>query len=185
MKVGILGGSFNPIHNGHLQMANELLDKNIVDEVWFVPCGNHAFDKKLIDGKKRIEMISLAIGQNLKMKVIDLEVKSKDKSYTARTISLLKKEFDCDFYFTIGSDNLGELDRWYNFEYLKNNIKFIVISRPEFEIINKLGIKMEIVDMYNTISSTKIRENLINKKTISGTVPKEVEEYILINNLYR
>ena len=185
MKIAIFGGSFNPVHNGHLQVAEVILKKNIVDEVWFIPCGNHAFDKNLIEGQKRWEMLNLAINGNPRMKVLDLEIKSKEKSYSAKTIRVLKEEFPFDFFFVIGSDNLKDLDKWNNFEYLRDNVEFIVVHRPGYEISNSWGIKMKPVELISNLSSTQIRDNLKNRKSISGLVPKEVDEYIAKGELYK
>jgi nicotinate-nucleotide adenylyltransferase len=185
MKIAIFGGSFNPVHNGHLQVAEVILKKNIVDEVWFIPCGNHAFDKNLIEGQKRWEMLNLATNGNPRMKVLDLEIKSKEKSYSAKTIRVLKEEFPFDFFFIIGSDNLKDLEKWNNFEYLRDNVEFIVVHRQGYEISNSWGIKMKLVELISNLSSTQVRDNLKNKKSISGLVPKEVGEYIVKGGLYK
>ena len=186
MKVALFGGSFNPIHNGHLGIARELVAKGMVDEVWLIPCGNHAFDKKLESGEDRMKMINLAIKGNSSIKAIGIELKSKEKSYTSDTISLLKKEFSHDFYFVMGSDNLKDLEKWHDFGYLKNNIKFILVRRPSFEFSNNSGVKIEsTLDIKNNTSSSIIRNNLKNGISVKKFVPKEVEQYIKKRGLYR
>lgn len=186
MKVALFGGSFNPIHNGHLQIADELLNKKIVNEVWFIPCGNHPFDKELINGRDRINMIKLAIGNNLRLKVLDLEVQSDRISYTSETVKLLRDKFkEVEFYFIIGSDNLINLQKWHNFDYLKNNIEFILVKRPKFELTNNLGIRIiYTLEMENPISSTQIRTLLSNCNSIKNLVPETVEQYIKQESLY-
>ena len=186
MKVALFGGSFNPIHKGHLEIAKNLLNKDIVDRVWFIPCGNHAFDKKLANAKDRIKMLNLSIKNNPKLKVIDIEILSENVSFTSKTIKTLQNKFsEIEFNFIIGADNLTNMDKWHNFEYLKKNIKFILVKRPGFESINDLGINIiSILEMENEISSTTIRNLLNNCKSIKNLVPKKVEEYIKKGGLY-
>jgi nicotinate-nucleotide adenylyltransferase len=177
MKIALFGGSFNPIHNGHLQIIKELLAKNIIDQVWIIPCGNHAFDKKLINKDIRMKMINLAIEDNPLIKVIGVELNNK-KSYTSQTIAWFKKEFPHDFYFILGEDNLKDLERWNDFEYLKNNVNFILIKRPGFNEKNP-GINITHTLLLDSeISSTKIRDNLKKGISIQGFVPEKVEKYI-------
>lgn len=186
MKIALFGGSFNPIHKGHMQIANELIKRKIVDEVWLIPCGNHAFNKKLVSGEQRIKMINLAIGKNSKVKVSDYELKSKNKSYAAETIAWFKKEFaDNDFYFIIGADNLTDLDKWHDFEYLTSNVRFILIKRPGFNSENKLNIEITyVLELENNTSSTQIRENLTKGISVRGLIAEEVEEYISKEGIY-
>jgi len=185
MKIALFGGSFNPIHNGHLQIANELLTKQIVDQVWLIPCGNHAFDKKLASGEARMKMINLAIQNKNSIKSIGVELNPDKKSYTSKTISWFKREFPHDFYFVIGADNMKDLEKWHDFEYLKNNVKFILIKRPGFAFSNDLEIDIKhILSMNNKISSNQIRENLEKGISINGFVPKKVEKYIELEGLY-
>ncbi|MDP3882351.1 MAG: nicotinate (nicotinamide) nucleotide adenylyltransferase [Nanoarchaeota archaeon] len=185
MKVALFGGSFNPIHNGHLEICNEIISENIADEVWIVPCGNHAFGKDLAPADHRIKMIDLVLKENGKVKLIDIEVKSPEKSYTSQTIEKLKKQFPHDFYLVIGADNLKDLTKWHNFEYLKNNVAYLLINRPEFNAENELGIKISsFLKLENNASSTEIRENVRKKISIKGLVPEEVESYIIKRRLY-
>ncbi|MEI7718352.1 MAG: nicotinate (nicotinamide) nucleotide adenylyltransferase [archaeon] len=186
MKIALFGGSFNPIHNGHLQIANKLVEKKVVDQVWLLPCGNHAFNKQLESGKNRMDMICLAIKNNPSVKVVGVELNETKKSFSSETISWFKKEFNHDFFWVIGADNLKDLDKWHDFEYLKNSVEFILINRPGFEINNNLGIKIkEIVEMQSDISSTKIRENVATGKDLVGLVPEAVESFIKKEGLYK
>lgn len=185
MKVALFGGSFNPIHKGHMQIVNELLAKHIVDQVWLIPCGNHAFDKKLASGEVRMKMISLAIGNNPLAKAIGVELDLDKKSYTSKTISWFKREFPHDFYFVIGADNLNDLEKWNDFQYLKKNVEFILIKRPGFEFSNDLGISIkDILNINNKISSNQIRDNLEKGISIKSLVPDKVKEYIEQEGLY-
>jgi nicotinate-nucleotide adenylyltransferase len=186
MKIALFGGSFDPIHKGHLQIANELLKKQIVNQVWFIPCGNHPFNKNLSPGKERIKMINLAIENNPKLKVIELEINSKETSYTSKTIKTLKDNFPKDeFYFVIGTDNLQDLEKWNDFEFLKKKVDFILMNRPGFNFVNYPKIKIKYyLDIQNNMSSSQIRENLEKGVSIKGLVPERVGKYIKKEGLY-
>ncbi len=184
MKIALFGGSFNPIHNGHIKIAEELLKRKLVEEVWLIPCGNHAFNKELASAEFRLNLIKVVIASNPQIKVVDIELNNK-KSYTSETIASLKKRFSHDFYFIIGEDNLHSLDKWNNFEYLKNNVNFILVSRPGYSENNdkiKIYAKLELHLPY---SSTEIRTNLKNEKSIKGLVPEKIEEILYGESSYK
>lgn len=183
-KIALFGGSFNPIHNGHLQIAESLVKQKFVDEVWFIPCGNHAFNKDLAKGDLRLRLINLAIKNNPKLKAVGVEL-NDNKSYTSKTVAWFKKEFEHQFYFIIGADNLKDLDRWNNVEYLKQNVEFILVTRPGFIFPEKIDIKVaKILELENKTSSTVIRENLKKGISIEEFVPKQVEEYLKQEKVY-
>ena len=178
MKVALFGGSFNPIHNGHLQIGEELIKQQIVDQVWLIPCGNHAFNKDLAEGKKRMEMINLAINANPKIKVVGVEMNEARKSYSSETFAWFKNNFPHEFFLVIGADNVKDLPRWHDFEYLKTSAQFILINRPRYKI-EPTEVKIEkIIEMQNEVSSTKIRENILAGKDLVSLVPEAVELFI-------
>ncbi len=186
-KIALFGGSFNPIHNGHISICNEILNKKIADQVWLIPVGKHAFGKKLISANHRIEMVKLATKPLKNIEVIDIEAKNRKITNTAETITKLKELYNHDFLFVIGSDNLESIDKWYNFDYLKNEVKFIVSKREGYPNENKLGIKIAdvIENNHGGISSTEIRERIRNNTQISEFICKEVETYIKLNGIYK
>ena len=184
-KIALFGGSFNPIHCGHMEIANQLIEDKVVDEVWFIPCGNHPFDKKLVNGLERINMINFAISSNPCFKLFDIELNKKEKSYTAETWRWFNERFNHGFYLIIGSDNLTSLDRWHDLEYIKNNVNFILVKRSGFDINLIKDLKIYyILNINNRISSTQVRENIVKGISISNLVPKKVEEYIVKEDLY-
>ena len=186
MKVALFGGSFNPVHKGHLKIAKEVLKKDLAVEVWFIPCGNHAFGKELASGKDRINMLNLAIKDNSRFKVLDLEINSKEKSFSANTIKLLRKKFNHTFYFIIGADNLKDLKKWHDFEYLKENVEFILIKRPGHILSNRIEVKIsKIISLKLKESSTEIRKLSKKNKDFLKFVPKIVAEYIKKEGLYK
>lgn len=186
MKVALFGGSFNPIHNGHLGIAEEAISKNLVDEVWFIPCGNHPFDKELIDGDIRVKMIYSAIKHNKNMKVISVEMNPEKKSYSYKTISWFKKEFEHDFYFIIGADNLDRINEWKDFEKIRDNTNFIVATRRNNKIENKNNLKISHVISVNLpFSSTEIREKIRKGEDFIKFLPEEVYNHITSGRLYK
>lgn len=184
MRVALFGGSFNPIHNTHLKIAEDILIKNIADEVWLIPCGNHAFGKNLAKSLDRMNMINLAIENKPKIKLISVEMNLDRVSYTSQTVAWCKKEFPHDFYLVIGADNLKDLPKWHDFEYLKKNIEFILINRPTYSSKETNEIKIKSIIEGSPISSTQIRNKIANKESIKGLVPEKVEEYIIKNGVY-
>ncbi|HLC78078.1 MAG TPA: nicotinate (nicotinamide) nucleotide adenylyltransferase [Candidatus Nanoarchaeia archaeon] len=185
LKVGLFGGSFNPVQRGHMKIAEEVLKERIVDEVWFIPCGNHAFGKKLASVENRINMLKLAIKSNKKMKIIDFEIKRKEKSYTYETLKYLKQNYPHEFYFIIGSDIVKDFGKWHALDYIKKNVEFIVAMRPGYKISGKLSFKVKnILALNENCSSTDVRNLVSSGKSISEFVTKEVEEYILKEGLY-
>jgi nicotinate-nucleotide adenylyltransferase len=186
MKVALFGGSFNPVHNGHLEIANELLTEQVVDQVWFVPCGNHAFGKELAPAEDRLNMLNLATKRNPKLKVIDLEIKSREKSFSAKTIKSLRRKFNYNFYFVIGADNLRDLKKWYDFEYLREKVQFILIKRPKYVLPRQIEIKvLKIISLGLIESSTEIRSLVKKNKDFLKFVPRVVAEYIENGGLYK
>jgi nicotinate-nucleotide adenylyltransferase len=185
MKVAIFGGSFNPFHNGHQQIIDEILKKEIVEEIWVIPCGNHSFGKELISGEKRLEMLKLAIN-NPSVKILDYEIKKPGKSYSADMIRSFKNDFpENEFFIIIGADNLEVINKWHDFEFLKKEVKFIVAKRPGYELNNVFKIKIiQVLDLNTDISSSKIRSDLWKGTSPKNLMPKQINEYILKNKLY-
>jgi len=187
MKTGLLGGSFNPIHNGHLSIAATAIKKLDLDEVWFVPSGNHPLKDQddLLNFDKRLELICKIIDQFPKYKVSLLDSSENDINYTYNLIMKLKADNpDNQFFFLVGSDIIQELHLWYRHEWLLENIAFAVFRRPgtgmehhlKDEHFNKLVfINMEPVP----ISATEIREKIKKDQPIKGLVPPQIEPDII------
>lgn len=168
MKVILFGGSFNPIHNGHLGLIKRLVKMKITDELWIIPCGKHAFDKKLESEKHRVEMLKLAVREMKRVRINYIELKSKDKNYTIDTIRKLKETYPRDhFFLALGADLIKCMDKWHKYEELLNEIDIFAFKRPD------------------SISSTRVRDAISNRRSISEMVPKAVEEYIEKNGLYK
>lgn len=181
-KVALLGGSFDPIHNGHLAMGQAALDHLGVDEVWFIPAGHSPLkDRPLTNAAHRLKMIRLACQDHPQFKVCDVELKRNGQSYTVDTLETLTKFFpNVDFFWLLGQDQAKQFDKWKDPERLKELATFAVAMRGDQEDFLDLGetflpLSMEPID----VSSTQIR----NGKRLN-MVPKSVLTYILDQELY-
>lgn len=196
-RIGIMGGTFDPIHYGHLVIANEVLDKYNMEKIVFVPAGNPPH--KEVTGASawdRFLMTNMATLSNNKFIVSDIEIKSLEKSFTINTVrELIKKYENAEFYFITGTDAILELPNWYDTENLVKLCKFIGVSRSGYSTVE---IEKKINEIKNShdgqiellrvpmleISSTDIRERIKLKRSAKYLLPEMVEQYILKNNLY-
>ncbi len=196
LKYGIMGGTFNPIHNAHIRMAEEVRDIFDLDKIIFMPTGTPPHKNNLnIDPLDRYEMTKLAISGNDRFEVSDIEVLNKSVSYTVETVGKLKEFYpNVEFYFITGADSILDIYKWKNPEKLLTLCKFVSVRRPNYsddledkikEIVDKFGGEILLVDgpLLN-ISSTEIRERVREGKSIEDFVPKKVVEYIKENKLY-
>ncbi|MCX5782037.1 MAG: nicotinate-nucleotide adenylyltransferase [Elusimicrobia bacterium] len=190
MRIGLFGGSFDPIHNGHLKLA---LDSKInfnLDKVIFIPAKipPHKKTKILAKSNHRTRMILTAIKPYPFFSLSRYEINKKSTTYTFNTLRYFEKKYpNADIFFLIGSDSLNELKSWKNIGDFKTLCSFIVAQRKGYKpdknnkyLKNAYFTKNEI----QNISSSSIR-NLIKKgKTVSGLVPKSIETYIIKKKLY-
>ncbi|MEW6052560.1 MAG: nicotinate-nucleotide adenylyltransferase [Nitrospirota bacterium] len=141
MKIGIFGGTFNPIHHGHLRAAEEVREKLRMDRIVFIPSGTPPLKtKEIAAAHHRYEMTRLAIAQNSFFEVSDLECRQKGKSYTVKTLEILQQANpDAALYFILGIDAFLDIPNWWQPERLTAAAHFIVISRPEFRFADLLG----------------------------------------------
>ncbi|MBI4685769.1 MAG: nicotinate-nucleotide adenylyltransferase [Nitrospirae bacterium] len=135
MKLGIFGGTFNPIHYGHLRAAEEAREKLSLDRIIFVPSGNPPLkDNDLADVEHRYKMVRLATSKNRSFKISDIEYKKESKSYTVNTILEFHQLYpDTEFYFILGIDAFLDIPNWWQPERLVGLTDFVVISRPSFK----------------------------------------------------
>lgn len=197
MKIGILGGTFDPIHNAHIEIAKNALKQFKLDKVWIMPTPNppHKDNSTFASEEDRINMIKLAIKGNDGLKFCDYELKlgSEDKTYTADTLTRLVEDYPDDkFFFILGSDSLSSFINWYKPEVIVEKAQLLAVKRDDetgadlekniTEIENKFGIMIPSIIMPEmNESSTLIRTG---EQTLDYTVPKEVKKYILEHNLY-
>lgn len=192
MKVGIMGGTFDPIHMGHLLAAETVKDVYKLDEIWFMP--SHIPPHKQAagaTGEQRLEMTQLATDRYSDYSTLDIEVVRGGVSYTIDTMQLLfKKHPNIDFYFIIGADMVNYLPKWERIEELAQQLTFIGVGRPGYELHlddlpeylqdRVLHAEMPLVD----ISSTAIRRRLGSGKSVRFMVPDSVLQYIKRSGLY-
>lgn len=187
MKIALFGGSFNPIQNMHVKLVDSVLEKRIVDQVWVVPCGNHAFKNGLAPAQNRIDMINLALSGRNNVRVENYEVERQGTSYAYDTFTGLGKMYPGrEFMFLIGSDILREIERWHEFDKLKKEAKFIIFHRSGYSMPNKgLNVVTTVEDNPSDLSSSMVREYLKQGKPIDGLVNEYVALYIKQTGLYR
>ena len=138
MKVGIFGGTFNPIHYGHLRAAEEVKEKVALDRILFMPSGSPPLKSRDIASvKHRYEMTRLALMGNTHFEISDRECRQKGKSYTVKTLKELKMSYpERDFYFILGIDAFLDIPNWWHHEELLALAHFIIISRPGFQFVD-------------------------------------------------
>jgi len=190
-KIGVLGGTFDPIHIGHLVLAEQVREKFQLEQVIFIPSASppHKTEQGLSPTEDRLEMTKLALEGNPYFFVSDIELKREGLSYTVETLRELKKLYkDSEIYFLTGSDVLNEITTWRNPEEIYKLAKIVIGIRPGFDKFdpeNHFAKRSIIVDITGMdISSTQIREKARNGESIKYLVPSKVEEYIKKKNLY-
>ncbi|MBI5731601.1 MAG: nicotinate (nicotinamide) nucleotide adenylyltransferase [Ignavibacteriales bacterium] len=188
--VGILGGSFDPIHLGHLITSYDVLEKRNLEKIIFVPChiSPHKTDQRPTEDIHRLNMVNLAIEQYPYFESSDYEIRKGDISYTYNTLVELKKSYD-QIELIIGFDNLIVFDEWYRPNDILKLAKVVVMKREIDNIPVKHNKYFDSVILLETtlidISSTEIRERVKNGASIDYLVPSKVKEYISAHSLYK
>ncbi len=194
MKTGIFGGAFNPVHNGHLALAEHYKKFLSLDRMIFIPTANppHKSSDGLVDGNDRINMLKLCVGEN--ELVSDMEFERDGKSYTYLTLCELKKAYcDDEFYLIIGADQFFCFEKWYKFEDIMTLSTVVTAAREKNQYEKMLKFKAKhskladvIVSEFDVIdiSSSQIRDMIKNGVDVSDFVPKSVNEYIKEHGLY-
>ncbi len=191
MKIAVYSGSFNPVHNGHTQLAQYLIDNDLVDEVWFVvsPCNPLKEQKELIDEHLRLEMIILAIAGESRFKASDIEFSMPIPSYSIDTLKQLNQLFpEHQFCLIIGSDNALVFDKWKNYNEILDKYEVLVYTRLGYDFSKVADIypQMKILETpYYNISSTQIRYAIKQKKDVSNWLHPKVVSFIFENELYK
>lgn len=184
-RIGILGGTFNPPHLGHLFIAEEVRIALQLEEIWFIPTYTPPHkDEYQIDAIDRRNMVDIAISDNKYFKLNTLELERKGKSYTIETVRTLKEEYNnYDFHFIIGADMVEFLPHWYKVDELIGLIPFIGVKRYGYQLETPYPILEVDIPMMD-ISSTEIRERVKNGLSVKYMVPKDVYRYIREKGLY-
>lgn len=196
-KLGILGGTFDPIHNGHLYLARAAYEVLGLDKVLLIPAriAPHKVGLDCAPAKDRYLMTMFAISDEPNFEACDIELRREGVSYTYDTIKSLQEQYpEYELFFIIGGDTVEQLPTWYKIEELLKMVTFVAVGRPGYaDVIDKAAQKLgsvvyEKVKMLDTeefsVSSTEIRRRIRNRRNLIGLVPEAVQEYIYLNGLY-
>ena len=189
MKIGLYFGSFNPIHVGHLIIANHVANTKMVDQVWFVVSPQNPFKNpnSLLNEYHRLHLVSLAIEDDTRFRASDIEFKLPKPSYTIDTLSHLKERYPLhDFSIIMGSDSFQNLSKWKNYEVLLKHYSFLIYNRLGFNVnqIERENIKIldaPIVEISSTLIRKNFKENKSNRYLLNDKVRIEIEN----NNYYK
>ena len=188
-RIGILGGSFNPVHIGHLMIASYLVQWKIVDKVWLNLSPNNPLKDPngLITDMKRLEMLRIACANMPGLEICDIELTMPRPSYTINTLRLLAKRYpNKRFKLIVGSDNWNAFDQWREGDEILDDYGVIVYPRPGKEVRNKYVDGMDLVQAPSIdLSSTFIRAAIAKGKDMRVYLPNGVYEYIVENQLYK
>lgn len=189
MKVGILGGSFDPIHTGHCILASYICQNTDLDEVWLTVSPQNPFKtgSQLSASRHRLEMVRLATEQCRNLKVCSIELELPVPSYTINTLKTLQSRYPEDsFKIIIGSDNWARFGNWKESQQILDCYGVIIYPRPGYEIAAPSHPNAGIIDAPEIeISSTYIRESIKKGLDMNFFLPEKVYQYIIDNNLYR
>lgn len=198
-NIGIMGGTFDPIHNGHLMIGRQAYEEYGLDQIWYMPSGRppHKTDHKVTDINDRCEMTKLAIRPYPYFAFSDFEVRLGGNSYTARTLELLKKGHRHDtFFFIIGADSLYQIETWYHPELVMKQTTLLVAGREYADshltideqiqyltaVYDARILRLHCAEM--DISSAQLRAMVREGREVSCYLPPEVDSYIKIHSLY-
>lgn len=182
MKVGLYFGSFNPIHAGHLIIANHILNESDLQKIWFVVSPQNPFKQSdsLLNEYDRFHLVQKAIEGDDRLKASDIEFSLPKPSYTVHTLAYLDEKYPThQFSVIMGSDSFQNLPKWKNAEVIIKNYPIIVYNRPGFDVRDDLGANLHVMKApLLEISATYIRELLKQGKSVRYLVPRSVEEEI-------
>jgi len=199
LKKAIFGGTFDPIHIGHIHIAYEALYNLQLDKVLFMPAGNppHKNKKEITDAQIRYNLVKRAIEEEPHFEISDYEINKKENSYTYETVELFSElQNDIDWYFLIGVDSLMDLNHWKNVDRIFKSCKLVVYNRAGFSLEAVLKQKSYIEHKFNKkviyinmpiidLSSTNIRNNIKAGRNVNYLLPTGVGEIIHGLNLYK
>ncbi len=189
-KIGLFFGSFNPVHIGHMIIANFMASQTDLHQVWMVVSPQNPLKNKntLARDRDRLHLVRLAIGDNLKLRASDIEFDLPKPSYTIDTLTYLKEKFpDKEFVLIMGGDNLGTLHKWKNYELILKDYEVYVYSRPSYvlgELESHPKVKILKAPQMD-ISSSYIRKCISEGQSVQYLIPEPVFEYIMSSSIYR
>lgn len=189
-KIGIYSGSFNPIHHGHVMLANYLVEFSDLDELWFVVTPQNPLKKKfdLLDDTERLKMVQLAIGDDPRFRVSDIEMHLPRPSYTINTLTVLSEQYpDCRFVFICGMDSLQNLHQWREYQKILDDYELLVFPREGYnggELVHHPSVTILKTPILE-ISSTFIRKSILEGRDVRHFMPGRVYEYLHEKRFYQ
>ena len=189
-RIGIYSGSFNPIHHGHVMLANYLVEFSDLDELWFVVSPQNPLKQKteLLDDAERLKMVQLAVGDDPRFHVSDIEMHLPRPSYTINTLTALSKQHpDCQFVFICGMDSLQNLSRWYQYQSILDNYELLVFPREGYdggELTHHPSVTVLKTPILE-ISSTFIRQCVKEGRDVRHFMPEKAFQYLQENGFYK
>lgn len=188
MLIGLYFGSFNPVHNGHLIIANHIINSGITDEVWFVVSPQNPFKNSntLLNQNHRLNLVRIAVEGEVSLKTSNIEFKLPTPSYTITTLTYLQEKYPKQqFAVIMGSDGFQNIHKWKNAEAILKDYQIIIYKRPGFDVETKYLANVTILEApLLEISSTHIRQLIRAKKSIRYLVPDPVKKEIESQNYY-
>ncbi|MEO5564497.1 MAG: nicotinate (nicotinamide) nucleotide adenylyltransferase [Chitinophagaceae bacterium] len=189
MRIGLYFGSFNPVHTGHLIIANHILNETNLDKVWFIVSPQNPFKESaaLLNEYARLYLLKIATEDDSRIKVSDIEFGLSRPSYTSITLTHLQEKYpDHSFSIIMGGDSFQNLHKWKNYESIIKNYPIYVYQRPGFEVSNHINAQLTLVAApLLQISATQIRELVKQGKSIRYMVPEKVREEIEKGGYYK
>ncbi len=196
LKIGIMGGTFNPVHNGHIAAAKAARDQFLLDKVLFITGGNPPHKKKqpVLDAAARHKMVKLAIDGENKFEACDYEIEKKTFSYTFETLQYLKRQYkDAQLYFIVGADSFHNITDWYKPRTIMELCTILVYEREGYDrqadlerIKKEYFCNVEFIESVRIdISSSEIRQAIADGKDASEFMPEAVNAFIMRNGLYK
>ncbi len=190
MKIGLFFGSFNPVHTGHMIIANYMAQNADLDQVWMVVSPQNPLKNKksLAKDHDRLHLVNLAIGENPLLRVTDIEFSLPKPSYTIDTLTYLEEKYSqYQFVLIMGGDNLLTLHKWKNYEKLLENYEIYVYKRPEYrdsELIHHKKVKLFDAPLLE-VSASYIRQQIKKGKSVQYLVPDAVFNYLEETRMYK
>ena len=189
MNIGLYFGSFNPVHHGHLIIANHISNNTNLDEIWFVVSPQNPFKSSavLLNENHRLNLIQTALEGEVKLKASNIEFKLPKPSYTVNTLTYLSEKYPAhSFTIIMGSDGFKNITKWHNASVILKNYPLFIYKRPGFEITETFGAAVTVMDApLLEISGTLIRKLIKENKSIRFFVPDSVKMEIEKNNYYK
>lgn len=199
-RIGIMGGTFDPIHNGHLMIGHQAYQEYSLDSVWYMPSKTppHKKDHRVTSSRDRCAMVQAAIEEVSYFCLSDFEIKrAGGNTYTADTLRLLREEYeDTEFFYIVGADSIHDIEKWYHPEYVLRAVTFLAADRESEEQKRSLDTQIRYLErkygariqrlhcMEMDVASVTIRERIASGESVGGLIPESVYQYIKQHNLY-